>query len=363
MRLVLTLLARDNADVVDAHLSFHLHAGVDFVVATDNGSVDGTREILERYERAGVLHLIDEPGRDIRQGEWVTRMARLAAREHGADWVINSDADEFWWPRGTDLKEVLEAVPSRYGVVQGIWRQFVPRPDDGEFFAERMIVRLAPHAPFNDPASPYRPAAKIAHRALPDLTVGSGNHHLEGGDLQPLRGWYPLEVLHFPLRSLAQCEQKYVTAFEAWSRNQRGASGANAAYHAKAYEAYRDGRMAEYYASLSVDDRELERGLAEGSLAIDTRLRDALRQLMTADGDRPTFRLPRTGPPLVLPPPTVVDDAAYAVDAAALGEADNVRLHRRLDELELRQRALDRLVAVRAERRLRRLLGRGRSGA
>ena len=50
-------LVRDEADIVDAQIAFHLHAGVDFVVATDNRSQDGTTEILERYERAGVLHL------------------------------------------------------------------------------------------------------------------------------------------------------------------------------------------------------------------------------------------------------------------------------------------------------------------
>ena len=107
MTLVMTLLARDEIDVVDSWLAFHLNAGADLVIATDNRSEDGTTEVLERYARSGHVRLIREPGEDLRQDEWVTRMARLAATEYGADWVINSDADEFWWPRGASLSDVL----------------------------------------------------------------------------------------------------------------------------------------------------------------------------------------------------------------------------------------------------------------
>ena len=83
----MTLLVRDEADVVDAQLAFHLRAGVDHVIATDNASSDGTTEVLERYERAGHVTLIREPANDMRQAEWVTRMARLAATELDAGWV------------------------------------------------------------------------------------------------------------------------------------------------------------------------------------------------------------------------------------------------------------------------------------
>jgi GT2 family glycosyltransferase len=68
MKLVLTVLARDEADVIDAQLAFHLNAGVDYVVATDNNSQDGTTEILEEYVREGVVHLIREPAEGLRQG-------------------------------------------------------------------------------------------------------------------------------------------------------------------------------------------------------------------------------------------------------------------------------------------------------
>ena len=42
MKLVQTLVVRDEADVVDAQISYHLNAGVDFVLATDHDSQDGT---------------------------------------------------------------------------------------------------------------------------------------------------------------------------------------------------------------------------------------------------------------------------------------------------------------------------------
>src|SRR2546421_1075856 len=140
----MTLTARDEEDILDDHIRYHLDAGVDFVVATDHRSVDGTTEILQQYEREGHLRLIREQGEAYRQSKWVTRMARLAATEHGADWVINSDADEFWWPRNGTLREVLSAVPARFGAIRGIWRHFVLRPDAAEPVFERMTVRRTP---------------------------------------------------------------------------------------------------------------------------------------------------------------------------------------------------------------------------
>ena len=46
----------------------------------------------------------------------------------------------------------------------------------------------------------------------------------------------------------------------------------------------RQGRVAEFYAASAVDDMALADGLANGSLAVDTRLRDALRAIRRADG-------------------------------------------------------------------------------
>ena len=338
MQLALTLLAKNEADVIDANIAYHLGAGVDFVVATDNGSTDGTLEILERYERDGVLELIREPSGVFRQGEWVTRMARRAA-ERGAGWVINADADEFWWPRAGDLKEVLERLPERYGIVHGVWRPFVARPDDGSHFAERMTVRLSMQAAINDPTNPFRPARKATHRAHPGVRVRDGNHDVEGAPLVTLHGWYPLEVFHLPLRSRAQVETKY-------------AGGARRGLRFVPDE----DRLDAAADPLVVDDAELQRGLAENLLVEDTRLRDALRTLAGAAPLPEGVEFRRET--LVFPRPSVVDDALFAIEAAVVSQADDVRVRRQVDDLEQRVQTLESQVGVRVQHLLERLLRR-----
>jgi hypothetical protein len=345
MNLVMTLLVRDEVDIVEAQVAFHLAAGVDLVIATDNRSEDGTTEVLERFAREGRLHLIREPGEDLRQSEWVTRMARLAATEFGADWVLNSDADEFWWPRGPSLRDVLESVPPHYGVVRGAWRNFVPRPDGHPFFAERMTARLCTPSFHPHPLSTH---SKSAHRAVHDVRIGRGNHEAFGTGLVPVRGWYPIEILHFPVRSLEHCLRKYVTQFVALERNaEKGIPG----HMAEAFDAYRAGRLEEYYAPLVVDDAALEQGLVDGTYVLDTRLRDALRALGLGDAKR-------AADPVAFGRPPPEDAAGYAAEASALQESDlGLVLGERVDALEQRIGLLERhplsrvKAAVRGRRR------------
>ena len=317
MKLVQTLVVRDEADIVDAQIAYHLNAGVDFVLATDHDSRDGTTEILESYEREGVLRLFRERG-EMRESVWRTRMAREAATELGAAWVINTDADEFWMPRRGTLKETLSAVPAGFGIVWALTRHFLPRPGNVESFAERMTVRLSATAPLNDPTSPYRPHAKAAHRADPEIVVLFGSHDVVTG-LAPLRGWYPADVLHFPFRTREQYERKGV---------RRAHGDKPLGQYVKAYEASEHGRVEDLFGSLTVDDDTLAAGRRTGTLVEDTRLRDALQ------GTEASV-LPRG------------EETRAAAEAAALTEANIVRTCRRLDVLGARLRAVEERARVR----------------
>ena len=113
MKLVVTVMVRDEVDIIAAMVEHHLAQGADLIIATDNGSVDGTAEVLQRYADLGVLELHHDPVFRKQQHAVVTGMARRACTEHGADWVINADADEFWVPcdRRLTLRSALEAIP------------------------------------------------------------------------------------------------------------------------------------------------------------------------------------------------------------------------------------------------------------
>jgi Glycosyl transferase family 2 len=327
MKVVMTLLLRDEADIVDSMLSFHLNAGVDFVIAMDNGSADGTTDILESYASDGVLHLIQQPDLDhFEQGEWVTQMARLAATDYGADWIISADADEFWWPRGGSLKEIFAAVPPQFGRVYAMVRHFVPRPEIADFFAERMTVRIC--NPGFEKNNPFGPRSLIAHRADRDIALNDGRHAIQT-TLRALNGWYPIDMLHFPIRSVQQCEQKY-----RWRWAPMVASGVTPpGVYRLAYEAHRDGRSEEVYERFLVDDAALAEGLASGTLAIDNRLRDTLRAI-------------REGKPEAIRFDDVVEEG-YLTELGRLAEAETDAVtQRRVDELEIRiRRAEERFVS------------------
>jgi len=273
VKLFMTLLLRDEEDIVRENLDFHLSQGVDRVIVTDNGSEDGTVEILREYEERGVVRLVLEPADDYSQGRWVTRMARLAAGE-GADWVINNDADEFWWPRSGTLRSTFEGLGPDVGILVAHRANFAPRPEDGRPFWERMTLRE--RESLNPLGKPLPP--KVAHRADPAVTVVQGNHRVEGVELGERVDDGSIEILHYPMRTYAQFENKIVKGGRAYARNRELPDRTGRTWR-RLYERWEAGELRDYY------EGQLASKGGGDELVEDPRLRDYLRRM--PEGARP----------------------------------------------------------------------------
>ena len=265
-RIVMTLLVRDEEDILVQNIEFHRALGVDHFIITDNLSRDRTPSIIQHYVRKGWVSSIFEIEDDYSQSVWVTRMARMALR-FDADWVINSDADEFWVPTNGSLKDFYGSVPADTDIVTSPRCDFAYLGDVSGGWYQKMIYRKAES--LNHIGLPLRP--KIAHRASADVIVHQGNHNASGmsGAMTALDG---LEILHFPMRSKAQFENKIRNGGAAYARNSKLpltiARGWRSLYATYASEGSLDSYLASHCFTL---DR-IAAGLASGALKVDARL-------------------------------------------------------------------------------------------
>lgn len=186
-------------------------------------------------------------------------MARAAAVEHGADWVINNDADEFWWPLLGSLKDLLSAVPEEIDALVASRSNFLPRPEGPEPFLERMVVREA--ASRNGRGEPLEP--KVVHRATAEIEMAPGNHSIHAPHLTVAPAVGLLEVLHFPMRTFEQFERKVLNVGIGYERLEPREPDVGRDQLAL-LALHREGRLRAHFDDLVVADADLDTAVADG---------------------------------------------------------------------------------------------------
>jgi hypothetical protein len=286
VKIVMTLLVRDEEDILDHNLRYHLAQGVDFFIVMDHMSTDGTPEILDAYRRAGVAEVIPQKHAGYLQGQWVTSMARRAAVHHGADWVINNDADEFWWPLHGDLRSTLARVPDRFGGVAVARHNFRPLAGSVGSFLEQMVLRDA--VSVNSSGEPL--PGKVCHRGHPEVVVSQGNHGAIVPGRESLFQESVIEILHFPMRSLKQFENKIALGGRAYEMSPELGVGTGSTWRSLFTTLKREG-LERHYESACLAPDGIARMIQEGALVRDERLRNFMR------ADRSSATLCRAGRP------------------------------------------------------------------
>jgi hypothetical protein len=209
MRVVGVACVRDEYDIIEAFVRHNL-AWLAHLVVLDNGSGDGTREVLQALKDEGLsLDVLDDPS----LGKYLSRRMTMLMRDHavgrcGADWVVPLDADEFVAPAGEG-----PLVPEGVGPdspVRLTWLSYVPDASDDP--AEvNPVVRMR-HRLRDEPRDRIVKVlvpGPLAGR--PGAVLRPGNHELSLDDRVCASVFQDRVCLaHFPIRGRGQFVAKTV---------------------------------------------------------------------------------------------------------------------------------------------------------
>ncbi|MFT4135075.1 glycosyltransferase family 2 protein [Microbacterium sp.] len=275
--IAMTMMVRDEADIVGAMIQYHLDQGVDLFLVTDNGSVDGTTRILEDFARDGRIELAHDPRHEKQQHEVVTRMSREAARR-GAQWVLNADADEFWSavdPSRTIAEELADLDPA-IGAFEVPVIDMTGAPARRGTGLQRLVYRdLRPDDVMAGLGVHAHSTPDVAFVPNQTVEVAQGNHFVS----VPANGRVPdgrgLVVHHYPWRSWSQFCRKVENAGRAYEASPHLRPSAN--HHGmRDYRRLQDGVLSASYVARHPSPEQLAEGLANGWFVEDRRIADRI---------------------------------------------------------------------------------------
>jgi glycosyltransferase involved in cell wall biosynthesis len=205
LRLAMTLVTRNEADILERFLEFNKAMGVDFFVVTDNGSTDRTPEILRKYEQSGWIAKTFTDMGPYTQLSFVDRMIRYISDNELAEWVVNSDTDEFWVPLTGTLKDKL--ARSRANVISCRLNNVVPLDQDDPM--HNILTVVKPDKINAGKLSIFSPNYnKVIHRIKGYSLIHQGNHNVDIRR-KSVEITEDIFVLHYAVRSFNHFKSKF----------------------------------------------------------------------------------------------------------------------------------------------------------
>lgn len=272
-RLIMTLLVKDEDDMLEENLIFHKAMGVDGFIITDNNSSDRTPEIIRKYKDKGwILEVVEEKATDYQQKKWVDRMIWKAKKDYKADWIINADADELWYAPSGNLK--TELVASQANVLTCEMKCVFPE-ENKPFWQWGQTVEVVTD-PEHYNLSRYslfgRQNKKVIHRAVGYIQISMGNHKVTMFPKKTAKS--NIHIYHYNIRGRQPFLEKMINGGKQLEQNPRKHGGRHWRYF---YQMYKDGLLdAEYDKVIGV--ASYDRLKQDGYIRTDSTILDWFRQ-------------------------------------------------------------------------------------
>lgn len=189
IKLFMTLVVQNEESIIEKNILFHKAMGVDGFIVISHKSTDNTNDILKKLQNKNIIQEILYKEDDIHMHSvWVNEMINIAKNKYNADWIINADADEFYYSKTLNLKEqLINIAPVNVLRVYSNW--YIPIENGKKIFENFYFVRnplnkfeyALNNIELNEFTEYYllHECPKIIHNTKDFISISDGNHFVK----------------------------------------------------------------------------------------------------------------------------------------------------------------------------------------
>lgn len=207
-------MAKNEIDIIEIFIRYHLSI-LDGMVILDNGSTDGTKEVILRLIKEGLpVHLIFDDTPAYNQSEITTNMLYHTIKKFNPEFVLPLDVDEFLTTySGKNIRDILNKEVVENSINYISWVTYVPtEKDDG---AEVSVLKRIRHRRLKQNNYDEKILIPTSIPSKYRIKIKHGNHDLEKMDDVDFKknSLSDLNLAHFPIRSINQIKSKYLVGW------------------------------------------------------------------------------------------------------------------------------------------------------